>query len=96
MLARRHIDVRNAMLKLKERGIKAQATGLLTAEGAAATSVVLTLAEGGNPHSALAFALVATLLARADQRDNKRSNREVPAKAVNADTISARSLRARS
>lgn len=35
ILARRHIDVRNTMLGLKEAGIKAQAAGLLTAEGPA-------------------------------------------------------------
>ena len=35
VLARRHIDVRNTMLRLTEAGIKAQATGILTAEGAA-------------------------------------------------------------
>lgn len=35
VLARRHVDVRSTMLGLKGAGIKAQAAGLLTAEGAA-------------------------------------------------------------
>ncbi|HEY4302825.1 MAG TPA: UvrD-helicase domain-containing protein [Gemmatimonadaceae bacterium] len=46
VLARRHVDVRNVMLELSRRGIKAQASGVLTAEGAAGTLAgVLTLAE---------------------------------------------------
>jgi superfamily I DNA/RNA helicase len=46
VLARRHVDVRNVMLELSRRGIKAQASGVLTAEGAAGTlAAVLTLAE---------------------------------------------------
>jgi superfamily I DNA/RNA helicase len=46
VLARRHIDVRNAMLALRDRGIKAQASGLLTADGAGGDlAVILTLAD---------------------------------------------------
>ena len=46
MLARRHLDVRNVVLALTERGIKAESAGLLTAEGAAGDlAVVLTLAS---------------------------------------------------
>ena len=46
VLARRHIDVRNTVLGLTAAGIKAQAAGLLTAEGAAGDlAVVLTLAD---------------------------------------------------
>lgn len=46
VLARRHVDVRNVILELKKRGILAQASGLLTSEGAAGDlAVILTLAE---------------------------------------------------
>ncbi|HEY4304675.1 MAG TPA: UvrD-helicase domain-containing protein [Gemmatimonadaceae bacterium] len=46
VLARRHVDVRNVVLELSRRGIKAQTSGVLTAEGAAGTlAAVLTLAE---------------------------------------------------
>jgi DNA helicase-2/ATP-dependent DNA helicase PcrA len=46
VLARRHIDVRNVVLALTQRGVKAESAGLLTAEGAAGDlSVVLTLAS---------------------------------------------------
>jgi DNA helicase II / ATP-dependent DNA helicase PcrA len=46
VLARRHIDVRNTMLGLRDAGIKAQAAGLLTAEGAAGDlAAVLTLGD---------------------------------------------------
>jgi superfamily I DNA/RNA helicase len=46
VLARRHVDARSVMLELSRRGIKAQASGVLTAEGAAGTlAAVLTLGE---------------------------------------------------
>jgi superfamily I DNA/RNA helicase len=46
VLARRHVDVRNVVLALGERGIKAESAGLLTADGAAGDlSVVLTVAS---------------------------------------------------
>jgi hypothetical protein len=46
VLARRHVDVRNVILELSRRGIKAQASGVMTAEGAAGMlAAVLTLAE---------------------------------------------------
>lgn len=46
VLARRHVDVRNTMLALKDAGIKGQAAGLLTAEGAAGDlAAVLTMAD---------------------------------------------------
>ncbi len=46
VLARRHLDVRNVVLALTDRGIKAESAGLITAEGAAGDlAVVLTLAS---------------------------------------------------
>lgn len=46
VLARRHIDVRNVILELRRRDIIAQASGLLTADGAAGDlAVVLTFAD---------------------------------------------------
>lgn len=46
ILARRHLDVRNTVLALTRRGIRAQASGLLTAEGAAGDlAVTLTVAD---------------------------------------------------
>ncbi len=46
VLARRHVDVRNVILALKDRGVVAQASGLLTSEGAAGDlAAVLTLAD---------------------------------------------------
>lgn len=59
VLARRHVDVRNVILALKHRGIVAQASGLLTSEGAAGDlAAVLTLADApGISIMRLAFAL---------------------------------------
>lgn len=46
VLARRHVDVRSVVLALTARGIKADSSGLLTAEGAAGDlAAVLTLAS---------------------------------------------------
>ncbi|HTE45706.1 MAG TPA: UvrD-helicase domain-containing protein [Gemmatimonadaceae bacterium] len=46
VLCRRHVDVRNVILELSRRGIKAQASGVLTAEGAAGDlAAMLTLAD---------------------------------------------------
>jgi DNA helicase-2/ATP-dependent DNA helicase PcrA len=51
ILARRHIDVRNAVLALAAQGITAQAAGLLTAEGAAGDLAVVLTAESRSPAS---------------------------------------------
>jgi hypothetical protein len=46
VLCRRHPDVRNVILELSKRGIKAQPSGVLTAEGAAGDlAAMLTLAD---------------------------------------------------
>ena len=59
VVCRRHVDVRNVILALSRRGIKAQASGVLTAEGAAGDlAAMLTLGDaptGSIPR--VAFAL---------------------------------------